>query len=261
MLSVIIIAKNEASNIRRCLESVRFADEIIVLDSGSADNTIAIAKEYTPHVFSTDWKGYGIQKQRALALATGDWVLNLDADESVHEDFREELQSLISRNRADAFRVPIQMNFYNQVLKHSGSPQRHIRLFKRSNARYSDDIVHEKIVLSKGMRVSHMTHAIMHHSFRDVSHALYKINRYSSYSAKIRIKSRQTPSLPFILMSTAWMFFRCYVLQRGFLDGKAGFLLSVFGAQGTFYRGIKQIYKDQHIDKLPDPNQIQKDST
>ena len=100
MLTVVIITKNEEANIGRCLESVRFADEIIVLDSGSTDNTLAIAKEYTSHVFSTDWQGYGIQKQRALAKATGDWVLNLDADESLTPALQEEIKQAIA---ADAY--------------------------------------------------------------------------------------------------------------------------------------------------------------
>lgn len=252
MLTVIIISKNEEMNLKRCLESVCFADEIIVLDSGSTDNTVALAKQYTEHVFSTDWLGYGVQKQRALSKATGDWILNLDADESVSEELQNEIQQVLSDDSVDAFRIPIQMNFYNQILKYSGSPKRHIRLFKRVNAHYSDDIVHEKIILPKGSRVGQLECPIKHHSFKDVTHALYKINKYSSYSAKIRIESKRNASLPMTLIGTGWMFFRCYILQRGFLDGRAGFLLSVFSAQGTFYRGIKQIYKDLNIDKLPD---------
>lgn len=251
MLTVIIIAKNEEVNIRKCLESVRFADEIIVLDSGSTDNTLSIAQEYTKNVFSTDWLGYGIQKQRALDKATSDWVLNLDADESLSESLQEELKKAMSQDLVDAYRMPIQMNFYNKPLKYSGSPQRHIRLFKRLNARYSEDIVHEKIILSPDTRIGKMQHPISHHSFKDISHALYKMNKYSSYSAKIRIKSENTRGFATTLMSTYWMFFRCYVLQRGFLDGKAGFLFAVFSAQGTFYRGMKQIYQDTHLDKLP----------
>ena len=154
MLSVIIIAKNEEANIRTCLQSVEWADELIVLDSGSTDNTVAIAKEYTEKVYSTDWQGYGVQKQRALALATGDWVLNLDADEFVDEQLKNTIKAAIASDQADAYRIPICMNFYGKPLRFSSSPKRHIRLFKRSNAHYSNDIVHEKIVLPKGARIS-----------------------------------------------------------------------------------------------------------
>lgn len=260
MLSVIIICKNESQNIGRCLQSVCFADEIIVFDSGSTDETVTIAKQFTDKVYETDWPGYGQQKQRALMKATGDWVLNLDADESVSEELQKEMQNLMATNSADAYRIPIQMNFYNKPLKYSSSPQRHIRLFKRVGAKFSDDIVHEKIILPKDTIIGKIRNSIEHHSFKDVSHALYKINKYSSYSAKIRIENHKKPSMAKTLLSTSWMFIRCYVLQRGFLDGKVGFLFAVMNAQGAFYRGIKQLYPDQSLNKLPNVTFKNKDN-
>lgn len=252
MLSVIIIAKNEEVNIRRCIESVLWAGEIIVLDSGSHDNTVNIAKEYTDHVYSTDWQGYGVQKQRALNYATGDWVLNIDADESISPVLKHTIEEAMQCNEADAYRIPIRMNFYGKPLRFSSSPSRHIRLFKRTGASYSQDIVHEKIVLPPNKTIKSLKEAIEHHSFQDVSHALYKINQYSSYSAKIRIKNKKKPTFLKLLLATQWMFLRCYFLQRGFLDGKAGFLFAVFNAQGTFYRGIKQLYQDSDLNRLPE---------
>jgi glycosyltransferase involved in cell wall biosynthesis len=251
MLSVIIITKNEEANLRRCLLSVSWADELIVLDSGSTDNTLAIAEEFTKKVFvNSDWQGYGVQKQRALELATGDWVLNLDADESVNDALKAAILDAIAKEGADAYRVPICMNFYGTPVPHSSSPTRHIRLFKRANSTFSSDIVHEKIVLPTTSRIDKLIQPIMHHSFQDVSHALYKINRYSSYSAQIRLQQKQSTSFVKILAKTIWMFFRCFILQRGFLDGPAGFLLAVFSAQGTFYRGIKQLYPDAALNKI-----------
>ena len=251
MLSVIIIAKNEEANIGRCLASVAFADEIIVLDSGSTDKTVEIAKAYTDKVFLTDWRGYGVQKQRALEYTTGDWVLNLDADESISEELQLEIKIAIASDKADAYRLPIQMVFYNQPLKYSASPKRHARLFKKENASFSTDIVHEKIILPEGTRIGKIKSAIRHHSYQDVSHVIYKLNKYSSYSAKIRIANNRKPSFIRVLAATGWMFGRCYLLQRGFLDGRLGFLFALFSAQGTFYRGIKQIYTDNHIHDLP----------
>lgn len=250
MLSVVIIAKNEEHNIRRCLESVRWAEEIIVLDSGSSDNTVEIAKEYTDKVFTTDpseWKGYGVQKQRALEHASGDWVLNLDADESVESDFQQAVIYHIKANVADAFRIPVRMYFYGKPLRYSSSPKRHIRLFRRVGARFSNDIVHEKIILPAHARVGKLREPIMHHSFHDISHVLYKMNRYSSYSARIRTNEKRHASLLKTIIGTSWMFFRCYFLQFGFLDGKEGLLFSLFSAQGSFYRGIKQLYCDQSV--------------
>ena len=248
MLSVVVIAKNEGMNIRRCLESVQWADEILVLDSGSCDATVAIAKEFTDKVFTTDatdWKGYGVQKQRALARATGDWVLNLDADESVDTHLKHSLLQAMKASDVDAYRIPVRMYFYGKPLRYSSSPKRHIRLFRRESASYSSDIVHEKIILPKTARIGKVQEAIMHHSFYDVSHLLYKMNRYSSYSAKIRINDNRRASVLKTMLGTSWMFFRCYFVQRGFLDGKEGFLFAIFSAQGSFYRGIKQIYRDQ----------------
>lgn len=251
MLTVIIISKNEEANIERCLKSVSFADEIIVLDSGSTDNTVEIAKKYTDQVVITDWPGYGIQKQRALAKANGDWVLNLDADESVSEELQHEIKHAMRSDKADAYRIAIQMIFYNKPLKYSNSPKRHIRLFKREKAQYSKDIVHEKILLPAGARIAKIKQAIRHHSFQDISHVLYKLNKYSSYSAKIRIENKKEVGFTRILLGTGWMFFRCFIVQRGFLDGQAGFLFALFGAQGAFYRGVKQMYQDVDIHKLP----------
>lgn len=253
MLSVIIIAKNEAANIGRCLQSVHhFADEIIVLDSGSNDATMAIARQYTDKVFATDWQGYGIQKQRALALATGDWVLNLDADESVDLKLKSAIEQAIRSDEADAFRIPIRQNFYGKPLRYSSSPSRHIRLFKREGARYSEDIVHEKVVLPDNWRVKQIKQAICHYSYQDLSHALYKVNRYSSYSAKIRIKNKKAPSFIKVLAASGWMFFRSYVLQRGFLDGKEGLVFAFLNAEGAFYRGMKQLYPDSNLHEIPD---------
>lgn len=245
MLSVIIITKNEEANLRRCLSSIRWVDEIIVFDSGSTDNTVAIAKEYTNKVFLTDWQGYGIQKQRALEQATGTWVLNLDADEAVSEALKQDIRLAIAENRADAYRVPIHLNFYGKTLYYSCSPKRHIRLYKRHGARYTTSIVHEEIRVPSDAKIGRLKHAIQHHCFQDVSHALSKMNLYSSYSAKIRIQNNYTPSFIKIVLGSWGMFFRCYFAQGGFLEGRDGFLFAVLSAQGSFYRNIKILYRDK----------------
>lgn len=252
MLSVIIIAKNESLTIENCLKSVYFADEIIVLDSGSTDNTVEIAKRYTDKVYETDWPGYGAQKQRALTLSTQPWVLNLDADESVDGKLREDILKKLKTGTADAYRIPIRMQFYGQTLRFSSSPSRHIRLFKREGARYCDAIVHEKVLLPRHFQIEQIRNPIWHHSFQDVSHMLQKLDRYSSYSAKIRLSKQRSSSLTAASCGALWMFFRCYLLQLGCLDGKAGFLFAVFNAQSSFYRSIKQCYPDQNLAHLPE---------
>ncbi len=243
MLSVIVITKNEQANIGQSLESVKWADEIIVLDSGSTDNTVSIAKTYTTQVYTnTEWLGYGVQKQRALAYASQPWVLNIDADEIVGQDLKLAILDAIKNDEADAFRIPICMSFNNNPLRYCSSPKRHIRLFKRANSHYSTDIVHEKIMLPSNFRVKKIIHPLLHNSFADLHHALYKLNKYSSYSAQIRLSEKKTISFSRVLINTSWMFFRCYILQKGFLDGKMGFIMAAYNAQGAFYRGLKQIY-------------------
>ena len=245
MLSVIVITKNEAHNIARCLESVCWADELIVLDSGSTDDTVTIAKGYTPHVHYAPWEGYGVQKQRALQAATGDWVLNLDADEFVTQSLKQAMQAAMASNHWDACRIPIRMCFGQKTLNYSSSPTRHARLFKREGAAFSADVVHEKIILPQGARIGQLRTPILHYSYVDVSHALDKLNRYSSYSASIRLGHQKKSGLLQAIVSSMWMFVRCYFLQRGFLDGREGFLFAVLSAQGSFFRKIKQLYPDK----------------
>ena len=245
MLSVIIITKNEAENIERCLKSVAWADEIIIVDSGSTDRTIEIASEYTENIFSGDWKGYGIQKQRALMQATGDWVLNLDADESVTPELQKEIQAAVLSTTISAYRIPLRLHFYDKTLKHSLSPSRRIRLFKRAGAHYSDDVVHERILLPDGAKVAQLCEYILHYSYRDISHALSKMNQYSSSSAKLRLSEKAPPMFLGVLFSAGWMFVRTFIFQLGFLDGKSGLILSIMSMEAAYYRGLKQLYPDQ----------------
>lgn len=253
MLSVIIITKNAELTLEQTLKSVSFADEIIIVDSNSTDKTLDIAAKFTKKVFRhDDWQGYGVQKNRALSYAKGDWVLNLDADEYVDDKLKDEIIKAIKINVAGGYKIPIRMTFYNKKLKFSSSPTRHIRLFKREQAKYSLDIVHEKILLPNDVVVKSLKYPIWHNSFRDLYHAVYKINRYSSYSAKVRLNElKKPPGIFRSYGSSMWMFFRSYILQGGFLDGKEGLLFACLNAQGSFYRHLKQIYPDKNLDKLP----------
>lgn len=251
MLSVIIITQNEAHILADCLEAIKWADEIIIVDSGSTDNTREIAKKYTPHVFlETDWQGYGIQKQRALEKATGDWVLNVDADEIVSEALKNKLQTIMRDDAIDACRIPVLQMFNNQLLKHSGSPKRHIRFFKREGVVYEAKTVHEGVILRPDSMVIQLKEPLFHYSFRDFSDALDKLNRYSSYTAKMRIEKKRPVNLTTAIISSLWMFLKVYVIKGGFLDGKLGFIFAAWHVEGTFYRAIKQMYPDKNVDAI-----------
>ena len=252
LLSVVIISLNEAHNIRRCLESVSFADEIVLLDSGSTDETVAIARELGAHVqVNPDWAGFGIQKNRALALARGQWILSLDCDEWVDQDLRGEILKVLAActqaGQPDVWRMPRRSRFCGRVIRHSGwSPDYVVRLWKSGSARFSDHRVHEHIVTAEGSRISRagvgtLRHPLDHDTVVTFEQVIEKMNRYSSDSARMMVECGRQGSLSAAILHGLWAFFRTYVLRLGFLDGSHGFMLAVSNAEGSYYRYIKSM--------------------
>ncbi|MEE9451433.1 MAG: glycosyltransferase family 2 protein [Gammaproteobacteria bacterium] len=238
MLSVIIIAKNEASKIRDCLESVKWADEIIVLDSGSSDETVTICKQYTDKVFVTDWPGFGPQKQRALAKASHEWTLSIDADERVPAQLKTEIQSALRQPQYDGYDIPRSTFFCGQKLRFSGStPDYVLRLVRTAKACVSDDLIHEKISVSGS--TGKLTHTLTHYSFDDLQSVIVKINSYSELGAQQLKAKGKTASLSSALTKGLWTFIRTYFFRAGFLDGRRGLLLAISNAQGTYYKYAK----------------------
>ena len=237
-LSVIIITKNEGLNIRACLESVAWANEIIVVDSGSTDDTVAICREFTPHVFVHDWPGFGAQKNRALSYASKNWVLSLDADERVPPELRTEIQGVMHDCREDAYEIPRLSSFLGQCVHHSGwRPDYVTRLFERGKGRFSDDLVHERVIVTG--QTGRLQQSILHEPYRDAEELLDKINRYSTASALMLRDKNRTASLTKAVAHAIWAFLRSYILRAGFLDRRAGFMLAVSTAEGTYYRYVK----------------------
>lgn len=239
-LSVIVITKNEEPRIRRCLESVAWADEIVVVDSGSQDGTVAICRELGANVRVTgDWPGFGPQKNRALDIATGDWILSMDADEWVTEELRDELQAAVRDAGSQvAFRLPRLSSYCGRSMRHSGWwPDYVTRLFKRGHARFSDDLVHERLQVDGS--IGTLKQPLRHETIRSLEQVLEKVNAYSSYGAENMWRSGRRGSLGSALWHGGWAFFRTYVLRAGFLDGREGFMLAVSNAEGTYYRYVK----------------------
>ncbi|MGS1115913.1 glycosyltransferase family 2 protein [Castellaniella sp. UC4442_H9] len=238
-LSVVIITKNEAAHIVDCLDSVAFADEIIVLDSGSTDATRELARALGARVeVNAEWPGFGLQKNRALDLATGDWVLSLDADERVPPELAEEIQRVLADPAADGYRVARLSNFCGRWMRHSGWwPDHVLRLFRRESGRFSDDVVHEHVDLDG--RVATLRGHLLHYPYASLELFIDKINRYSTDAAlKAHARGRRTTVLgPF--GHGLWTFVRHYVLRRGFLDGWQGLILAGMAATGSFYRYAK----------------------
>lgn len=238
-LSVIIITKNEERHIGECLDSVSFADEIIVLDSGSSDRTREIAREKGAKVHeSVNWPGFGPQKNRALDLATGDWVLSVDADERVTPQLAQAIQQALAQPAAQAYKMARLSNFCGRWIRHSGWwPDHVLRLFKRGTARFTDVAVHES-VRAEGPVATLDAH-FLHYPYADLSALITKINRYSSDAARMMHEKGRRTSLPGAVGRAAWTFIRIYLIRRGFLDGKEGFILAATAACGSFFRYAK----------------------
>lgn len=234
-----MITKNEAHNIEACLRSVHFADQIIVLDSGSTDDTVLLARSLGAEVtINSHWKGFGVQKNRALAMANCDWVLSIDADERLSVELQTEVQQVLVQPFADAYCYPRLSSYCGQYIHHSGwYPDPVTRLFRRGSARFSGDIVHEKLVVEG--QVSPLRSQLLHESFPDFETVLDKVDRYSSAGAQRLLSKGKSSSFPKALGHGLWAFVRTYFLQLGFLDGWMGLALAISNAEGTYYRYLK----------------------
>lgn len=245
-LSVIIITKNEALNIRECLDSVKWADEIIVVDSGSTDDTVAICREYTPRVYFHDWSGFGVQKNRALDYASKNWILSLDADERVTPELRAEIETAMRDGRAQGYEIPRLSSFCGRYIHHSGwHPDYVTRLFLRNNGRFTNDLVHERVVID-GV-VGRLGQNLLHESFRDLDQLLAKMNHYSSAGAEMLGKKGRDATLTQAISHGLWAFVRSYIVRAGFLDGAEGFMLAVSTAEGTYYRYAKRLMVQKQV--------------
>lgn len=221
-LSLIVITKNEEAAIGRCLASVSCAGEIIVVDSGSSDGTVAIAESLGAKVIVTsDWPGFGPQKQRALDRARGEWVLSLDADEWLDPDAIAALTAVITGADTRACRISRRSRFCGSIINHSGwSPDYVTRLFRRGQARFSDDLVHERVIADGEVRTANFR--IEHDSITSRADAEDKILRYSTAAAQQMFsRGRRASGIQAWLHGWA-AFIKTFILRAGFLDGAAG---------------------------------------
>ncbi len=240
-LSVVLITKNEAGNIRACLESVSWADEIIVVDSGSTDSTVAICREFTAHVFvEADWQGFGVQKNRALSHASCDWVLSLDADERVTPELRVQLLDAMLSAKCEGYYLPRLSQFCGQFIRHCGwYPDYVLRLFKRGAAQFSNDLVHESVLLEG--HTGKLSSPLLHYSYLNQADVERKVEHYSSSAAQQMFEAgKQAGAAP---LRGGWAFVRTYLLRLGFLDGRAGWNIAKMNARTTYlkYRKLAEL--------------------
>ena len=240
-LSVILITRNEEANLEACLASLEgIAQQIVVVDTNSADRTLEIAQKYGALISQPpDWPGFGPQKNRALDLATGEWVLSLDADERLTPALKSEILTAIHHSaHVDCFAIPRLSWYCGRFIRYSGwSPDYVDRLFRRGSAHFSDDLVHERLVPNG--QVAKLKNPMLHYSFMNYSQVLQKLDRYSTASAEQAFAKGKSSSPVKAVLHGAWAFFRTYILRAGFLDGPQGFALAISNGQGTYYRYIK----------------------
>jgi glycosyltransferase involved in cell wall biosynthesis len=239
-LSVVLITLNAAEQLTECLASVAFADEVVVVDSGSTDGTVALAERYGARVVSKEWLGYGRQKQFAVEQAANDWVLCLDADERVSPELAASLVRVLQAPAAPVYRMARRNRFLGRWLRHGeGYPDWSPRLFDRRNARWSDDEVHEKVLYA--VTPGRLEGDLLHDSAEDLGRYMEKQNRYSALAAQQLYAQGQSAGMPELLLSPLVRFVKFYLLRLGFLDGVPGFVHIAIGCMNSFMKYAKLI--------------------
>ena len=237
-LTVVIVAKNEARNITECVASASFADEVVVLDSGSTDPTAALAARAGARVVQTDWPGYGPQVARGFRLATTDWVLSLDADERIGAELRGEILAAIRSPDFDGYRIPRLSEFCGRFIQHSGwRPDRTLRLGRRHLAGFTDHFLHAHMTLDG--RIGELRQSIVHYSYPDLHDVLEKLDRYSTGHARDLFAAGHRSGVGKAVVRGVFAFIRSYVLRLGFLDGQHGLMLAIYNAEYTYYKYLK----------------------
>ena len=239
-LSAVLITRNAAAVLAPCLESLAFADEIVVVDSGSSDATAEIAGRYGARLVQKEWLGFGRQKQYAVDQARHDWVLCLDADETVSPRLAASIQAALAAPVSPVYRMPRRNRFLGRWLSHGeGYPDWSPRLFNRMNARWSDDLVHEKVLYA--VTPGTLQGDLLHDSSDDLTAYLERQNRYTTLAARQAYELGRSAGFFHILMSPVVRFLKFYVFRLGFLDGLPGLLHISIGCMNSYLKYAKLI--------------------
>jgi glycosyltransferase involved in cell wall biosynthesis len=245
VLSVILITYNAAQDLVRCLESVKWADEIIIFDSGSTDETLTLARRYTPHIFSTDWPGFGLQKNRVRQHARGRWILSIDADEALSPALIKEIQHRIVEEpeiTQTVYAIRRESFFCGKRIRYGDwGKDWVVRLFPNDpHIQFTSAKVHERLI--GYTQVRRLKHPMFHDTVKTLEQMIAKINVYSSLGAQSAQQQGKKSNLSKAILHGLWRFIRGYILRFGFLDGQAGFILATLNASEAFYRYLKLIY-------------------
>jgi len=238
-LSVVIITKNEEHNIRRCLDSVKWADEIIVVDSQSTDKTVEIVKEYGAKIFSPEWRGYGPAKQEGVKKATGEWILSIDADEEVTLELAEEIKkTLAAENSYNGYLINRHTNFLGKWINHCGwYPDYLLRLFRKGSGSFNNAVIHEKIEINGKTRK--LKAELLHYSYSNLETYLSRFNRYTTLGAEAAFEKGKKASNFDIVFRPFVSFIDHFITRQGFQDGLEGFIISVLSSVAVMVKYVK----------------------
>lgn len=238
-LSVTIITRNEASNIAQAIGSVTWADEILVVDCGSTDQTVATAEGLGARVLHRDWRGFGEQKNFAADQAANDWILSLDADERVSSALADEMRSLLASDPAAVgYRIPRTSWYLGRWIRTTDwYPNLQLRFYHRRHGRWNVRRVHESVQVEG--RIGRLTHALEHRPYRDVAHHMETMNRYTTLAAQEMYEEGRRSGIGPLLTLPAAAFLRNYILRRGFLQGSTGLVISSLNAYYVFLKFVK----------------------
>lgn len=247
MLSVVIITLNEEARIKDCLESVAWADEIIVVDSFSKDKTVEIAGNYTDKIYQKEFEGFGKQKNFTLSKASGDWILAIDADERVTSELQEEIKRTLANPLACGYYMPRKSYFSGKWIKHCGWwPDYLLRLFRRDCGRFSDRLVHEAVEVDGP--TDRLNNPLEHRPYSSVNGLIKKAERYSTLGAQVMVIEGKRSSSCHALTHSAFNFFKTYFLKLGILNGWMGLAIAYSNAVGVFYRYMKCVEMKERQD-------------
>ncbi len=240
-VAAIVITKNEERNIVACLDSLRWADEIVVVDAESQDRTAEIAREYTDKVYVRPWPGFGPQKNFAMDRASSDWILIVDADERVTDGLRQEIQQKLPGGvltEMAGFEIPRRNYFYGKWIQGGGIyPDYQLRLFRRAAGRYDDVLLHERLQI--GGRVGRLTCPLDHYSMPDVREHVGKMIRYTTLGAQEKLKARSRVTAMELAANHLGTILKTYLLRGGFRDGIHGVVVALFAGMHTFVKYAK----------------------
>lgn len=247
-LTVSIITLNEEKNLARTLNSVKkFTDEIVIVDSGSTDKTEEIAKSFNAKFYFQKWLGYGPQRNKAIELASSEWVLNIDADEEISEELAKKIMDIKNGkiSNIDVFKINFMSVCFGKKIKHGGwSNTYRIRLFKKDSGRFNENNVHEEFITSS--QIGKINEYILHHSYSDLEDYFTKFNKYTTLGAIEYYKKNKKASFLSIVLSPIYKFIRMYFFRFGFLDGLEGFVLAITSSLYTMvkYYKLREIYRN-----------------